>query len=48
MDEVSETGSSREAIRRAFDAWQRGTGAITDVFAPAHGVAHRGPLGGGP
>ena len=25
---------NREIIRRAFEAWQQGTGAITDVFAP--------------
>jgi uncharacterized protein len=30
----SRTASNRETIREAFDAWQRGTGAITDVFAP--------------
>ena len=28
------TEANREAIRRAFEAWQQGTGAITDVFAP--------------
>ncbi len=39
---------NREIIRRAFDAWQEGTGAITDVFAPdmvwrieGHSVASR-------
>jgi ketosteroid isomerase-like protein len=36
MPEASETSteSNREIIRQAFDAWQRGTGAITEVFAP--------------
>lgn len=40
--------ANREIIRQAFDAWQRGTGAITDVFAPdmvwrieGHSVASR-------
>ena len=28
------TESNRDIIRRAFDAWRQGTGAITDVFAP--------------
>ena len=28
------TEANRETIRRAFDAWREGTGAITDVFAP--------------
>ena len=28
------TEANRETIRRAFEAWQQGTGAITDVFAP--------------
>jgi uncharacterized protein len=28
------TGANRQIIRQAFDAWQQGTGAITDVFAP--------------
>ena len=28
------TEANRETIRRAFDAWQRGTGAIADAFAP--------------
>jgi uncharacterized protein len=28
------TEAHREIIRRAFDAWRDGTGAITDVFAP--------------
>jgi uncharacterized protein len=39
---------NREIIRRAFEAWQQGTGAITDVFAPdmvwrieGHSVASR-------
>ena len=27
-----ETEANREVIRRIFDAWQDGTGAITDVF----------------
>jgi ketosteroid isomerase-like protein len=29
-----ETEANREAIHRAFHAWQQGTGAITEVFAP--------------
>ena len=40
--------TNREIIRQAFDAWQRGTGANTDVFAPdmvwrieGHSVASR-------
>jgi len=44
----AETESNREAIRRAFDAWQGGTGAIADLFAPdmvwrieGHSVASR-------
>ena len=32
--DASETDSNRETVRRAFDAWQSGAGAITDVFAP--------------
>lgn len=28
------TEANRQTIRRAFDAWQAGTAAITDVFAP--------------
>ena len=28
------TEANRRTIRRAFEAWQQGTGAITDVFAP--------------
>jgi ketosteroid isomerase-like protein len=28
------TEANRETIRRAFDAWHDGTGAIADVFAP--------------
>jgi ketosteroid isomerase-like protein len=42
------TETNRETIRQAFDAWQQGTGAITDVFAPnmvwrieGHSVASR-------
>jgi uncharacterized protein len=27
------TDANRPIIRQAFDAWQQGTGAITDVFA---------------
>jgi ketosteroid isomerase-like protein len=27
------TEANRQTIRRAFEAWQHGTGAITDVFA---------------
>ena len=30
---VSETESNRDVIRRAFEAWQDGTGVIADVFA---------------
>lgn len=30
----SETDSNRRTIADAFDAWQRGAGPITDVFAP--------------
>jgi len=40
--------TNREIIGQVFDAWQRGTGAITDVFAPdmvwrieGHSVASR-------
>lgn len=29
-----ETEANREAVRRAFHAWQQGTGAITEMFAP--------------
>ena len=46
---TAEHEANREIIRQAFDAWQRGTGAITDVFAPdmvwrieGHSVASRG------
>jgi ketosteroid isomerase-like protein len=28
------TEANRQTIRRAFAAWQQGTGAISDVFAP--------------
>jgi hypothetical protein len=28
------TEANRQTIRQAFDAWQQGTGAISDVFAP--------------
>jgi ketosteroid isomerase-like protein len=28
------TESNRQVIRAAFEAWQSGTAAITDVFAP--------------
>ena len=31
---ATRTETNREIIRRAFDAWRQGTGAITDVFAP--------------
>jgi len=34
MSETTETESNRESIRRAFEAWQDGTGVIADVFAP--------------
>ncbi|MGH8984081.1 MAG: nuclear transport factor 2 family protein [Acidimicrobiia bacterium] len=30
----SRTEANRSTIRQAFGAWQEGTGAITDVFAP--------------
>jgi ketosteroid isomerase-like protein len=30
---TAETDANREIVRRAFDAWQHGTGAVTDVFA---------------
>jgi ketosteroid isomerase-like protein len=43
-----ETDANRRTIREAFDAWQAGTGPITDVFAPdmtwrikGHSVASR-------
>jgi uncharacterized protein len=42
------TESSRETVRRAFEAWRSGTAPITDVFAPemtwrieGHSVASR-------
>src|SRR5215470_8347084 len=31
---ATRTETNREVIRKAFDAWHQGTGAITDVFAP--------------
>jgi uncharacterized protein len=31
---ANDTETNRDIIRRAFDAWRDGTGAITDVFAP--------------
>jgi uncharacterized protein len=34
MTDPSETEANRAAVRRAFDAWQRGDGPITDLFAP--------------
>ena len=36
MSEVQqdETESNRRTIREAFEAWQRGTRPVTDVFAP--------------
>ena len=33
MTERAEAESNRDIIRRAFEAWQDGTGAISDVFA---------------
>ena len=33
MTERAEVESNRDIIRRAFEAWQDGTGAIADVFA---------------
>jgi ketosteroid isomerase-like protein len=48
VTEQIETESNREVIRRGFEAWQAGTGPITDVFAPdmvwrieGHSVASR-------
>jgi uncharacterized protein len=45
---AAETEANREVVRRAFDAWQQGTGVIADVFAPemvwrieGHSVASR-------
>jgi ketosteroid isomerase-like protein len=42
------TDANRETVRRAFEAWEQGTAAITDVFAPdmvwrieGHSVASR-------
>ena len=34
---ATRTETNRGIIRRAFDAWRQGTGAITDVFAPLSG-----------
>ena len=34
MTDPTETESNRESIRRAFQAWQDGTGAIADIFDP--------------
>ena len=31
---VTSTETNRDIIRQAFEAWQQGTGAIADVFAP--------------
>jgi hypothetical protein len=31
---TTRTETNREIIRQAFEAWQQGTGAIADVFAP--------------
>ena len=31
---ATRTETNRNIIRQAFDAWRRGTGSITDVFAP--------------
>jgi ketosteroid isomerase-like protein len=31
---TTRTETNREIIRHAFEAWQQGTGAIADVFAP--------------
>jgi ketosteroid isomerase-like protein len=30
---ATRTEANRKIIRRAFDEWQQGSGAITDVFA---------------
>ncbi len=34
MTDPTETESNRESIRRAFQAWQDGGGAIADIFDP--------------
>jgi uncharacterized protein len=34
MTDPTETESNRESIRRAFQAWQDGAGAIADIFDP--------------
>ena len=31
---MTQTDTNRDVIRRAFEAWRDGTGAISDVFAP--------------
>ncbi len=31
---MTQTETNRDIIRRVFEAWRDGTGAITDVFAP--------------
>ena len=31
---ATRTETNRNIIRRAFDAWQQGTGSVTEVFAP--------------
>ena len=31
---ATRTETNRNIIRQAFDAWQQGTGSVTDVFAP--------------
>ena len=31
---TTRTETNRDIIRQAFEAWQQGTGAIADVFAP--------------
>ena len=36
-----QTHANRETIRRAFEAWQEGTSAITDVFAPEREYASK-------
>ena len=31
---ATRTEANRNIIRQAFDAWQQGTGSVTEVFAP--------------
>jgi ketosteroid isomerase-like protein len=48
MTTIATTEGNRETVRRAFEGWQDGSAAITDVFAPdmvwrieGHSVASR-------